>query len=38
MSTGEMYLEELKAYLIANNLIAASSYTDIDNSTGCVVL
>lgn len=38
MSTGEMYLEELKAYLIANNLIAASGYTDIDNSTGCVVL
>jgi hypothetical protein len=38
MSTGEMYLEELKAFLIANNLIPASTYTDIDNSTGCVVL
>lgn len=38
MSTGELYLEELKTYLLANNLITADTYTEIDNSTGCVVL
>lgn len=38
MSTGEMYLEELKKYLLDNNLITPTTYTEIDNSTGCVVL
>ena len=38
MSTGELYLEELKTYLLESNLISADTYTDIDNSTGAVVL
>ena len=39
VSTGNLYLEKLKTYLLDNNLITATTYTPIDNSKGsCVVL
>lgn len=38
ISTGEMYLQELQEFLLANNLSTPTTYEEIDNSTGVVHL